>query len=76
MLPESTIWTILQDHVPHGQWVSMREIFTIVESHSTLDSADLQAHRTNSLTPSWRIRVKRVLEQKKRTGKVHGRKHA
>ncbi len=75
MLPESTIWTILQLHVPHGQWVSMREIFTIVESHSTLDSADL-AHRANSVTPSWRIRVKRVLERKKRTGKVHGRKRA
>jgi hypothetical protein len=37
MLPESTIWNVLQNHVPHGQWVSMREIYSIVESHSKLD---------------------------------------
>ncbi len=74
MLPESTIWTFLQEHVPHGQWISIGQIFAIVESHGMIDSADLQAHRTNSATPAWRNRVRRVLEQKKRAGKIHGRK--
>jgi len=74
MLPESTIWNILQVYVPHGQWVSMREIYSIVEMHSQLDKADLEAHRRNTLTPAWRIRVKRLLGQKKKAGKIQGRK--
>jgi hypothetical protein len=74
MLPESTIWNILQENVPHGQWVSMREIYSIVESHSTLDKTDLEMYRMNTLTPAWRIRVKRLLDQKKAAGKIQGRK--
>jgi hypothetical protein len=76
MLPESTIWNILQDHVPHGQWVSMREILSIVETHTTFDSTDLQAYRVNALTPSWRMRVKHLLEEKKKAGKIQGRKRS
>ena len=74
MLPESTIWNILHDHVPHGKWVSMREIYSIVESHSVLDKSDLAMYRMNTLTPAWRIRVKRLLDQKRVAGKIRIRK--
>jgi hypothetical protein len=52
----------------------MREIYSIVEMHSQLDKADLEAHRRNTLTPAWRIRVKRLLGQKMKAGKIQGRK--
>ncbi len=72
MVPESTIWNILQHHVPRGQWISIGQIFAIVESYVKFDSADLQAHRTNPLIPAWRNRVKRVLEQKRGQGRFMG----
>jgi hypothetical protein len=74
MLPEATIWNILQAHVPHGQWISMSEIFAIVQLHGKFDSGDLEAYRRNTLTPAWRVRVKRILDKKKKAGKIQGRK--
>jgi len=76
MILESTIWNILREHVPHGQWVSIGQIFAIVELHGKFDSADLQERRTNSHTPVWRTMVRRVLEKKKKAGMIHGRKRA
>jgi hypothetical protein len=52
----------------------MSEILTIVQLHGKFDSGDLEAYRRNTLTPAWRVRVKRILEQKKKAGKIQGRK--
>ena len=65
------IWKILNDHAPKKQWISIGEIFSIVESQSTLDTEDL--HLSSSLTPNWKLNVRRVLQTKKRRGALQGR---
>ena len=71
MMQTSTIWSILQRHVPRSQWVTIGEIFDIVESHGVLDKDDLKQCSSN--TPKWKLTVRRVLENKKRDGRIQGR---
>ena len=71
MMQTSTIWSILQRHVPRSQWVTIGEIFNIVESHGALDEDDLKLRSSN--TPKWKLTVRRVLENKKRAGRIQGR---
>jgi len=72
MMQTAAIWSILQTHAPRKRWISIGELYTIVESHSTLDNEDLEVHASH--TPMWKLNVRRVLENKKRTGRVQGRK--
>lgn len=65
------IWRILSVYAPKRRWISIGEVFTIVESRSTLDSEDLRLG--NSLTPKWKLNVRRVLQTKKRKGVIQGR---
>lgn len=72
MTQSSAVWTILQRHVPKRQWVSLGEIYEIVQTHWTLDNEDLQVHASD--TPRWKFTVRRLLETKKRTGSIQGRR--
>lgn len=71
MMQNSTIWSILQRHVPRSQWVTIGEIFDIVESHGVLDEDDLKLRSSN--IPKWKLTVRRLLENKKRDGRIQGR---
>lgn len=67
----STVWSILQRHVPKSRWVTIGEIFDIVEAHGLLDEDDLKSRSSNTL--QWKLTVRRVLEDKKRAGRIQGR---
>ena len=73
MIQVSKIWSILKDHVPRKRWVSIGEIFSIVESHSTLDNEDLKVHTPTANSPRWKVAVRRLLATQKKGGKVRGR---
>ncbi len=74
MLEKPTIWSILQSHVPKGQWVPLARIYGIVESHWTMTQEDLATRKAVSGVPAWKVRVRRVLESKIKEGSVRGRR--
>jgi hypothetical protein len=72
MTGQAAMWNIMRDHVPRKRWLSIGEIFSIVESRSTLDKDDLEVNAMNF--PRWKMNVCRTLMEKKKTGDVRGRK--
>ena len=74
MLQTSTIWNVMQDHVPKKQWVPIDRIFAIIESHCVLDKEDLKIHVRAPKNPHWRTSVRRVLDVKKKSGEILGRR--
>lgn len=71
MTQPSALWGTLQQHAPKRRWISMTEIFSIIEAHSAFDSDDLKLLPSNDLR--WKRNVRQLLRGKKKTGKVKGR---
>jgi len=67
-LPE--IWDCLQSHLPKGQWISLQNIYTLIENNLTLDSEDFQPQAPTSNIPKWQRNVRNVLQYRKRTGEI------
>jgi hypothetical protein len=76
MLQERTIWSILRNNVPKGEWVPIGKIYGIVEEHATMSQEDLARRRAHSDVPVWKASVRRVLESKTREGSIRGRRKA
>ena len=72
MTGRAAIWNIMREHLPRRQWISISEIFAIVESRSDLDKEDLALNCFR--VPKWRLTVRRALMEKKRAGSIQGRK--
>ncbi len=62
-LPE--IWDIIQTHIPRGRWISIVEIYQIVEHHGNLENDDLQPQSPSSNIPKWKRNVRNVLQYRK-----------
>jgi len=72
MTGQVAIWNIMRKHIPRKQWISIGEIFAIVESRSDLDNEDLEINSMH--IPRWKFTVRRALMDKKRAGFVQGRR--
>ncbi len=70
----TTIWNTLQKHVPKRKWISLSEIFAIIQARVLLDAEDLGPASPHSGTPRWHANVRRLLRVKVQTGNVRSRK--
>jgi len=73
MIAARTIWSILRRHVPRKQWVSSGDIYAIVETHGKLEGDDFRPASHRSKTPQWKTRVRSVLMNRIRKGRVRCR---
>ena len=64
-LPE--IWDIIQRRMPRGHWVSLEEIYQMVEHYGNLDAEDFEPQSPTSDIPKWKRNVRNVLQYRKRT---------
>jgi len=72
MTGQAAIWNTMIEYVPRKQWISIGDLFAIVEHGSDLDSEDLELD--SSHVPRWKLNVRRALMDKKRAGSVQGRR--
>ena len=70
MTRTSTIWHVIKQYVPKQQWISSKEIYDIVETHTTLDPEDISPQSPMSHTPKWKLLVRNVLVDRVRKGKL------
>ena len=70
----TTIWNMLQKHVPKRKWITLSEILTVVQARILLDAEDLGRASSRSRTPCWEANVRRLLRLKVHTGIVRSRK--
>lgn len=67
-LPE--IWIIIQNRTPKNQWISLDEIYQVVQQHGNLDNEDYEPQSPKSNLPKWKRNVRNVLQYRKRTGEI------
>jgi len=67
-LPE--IWSCILKYLPRRQWVSLEDIYLLVETHLTLDKEDIEPQSPTSSIPKWKRNVRNVLQYRKRNGEI------
>ncbi len=67
-LPE--IWDIILRHMPRGRWVSLEEVYRMVERYSNLDAEDFEPQSPSSNIPKWKRNVRNVLQYRKGMGEI------
>ncbi len=77
MLNSKNAWATLGKGAARGQWLSLDEIYGIVESGARLDDRDRAGISDRSSSPKWKRTVRNVLQRKKSLGEIesdgHGR---
>jgi len=72
MTDRTTMWQILKTAVPRKEWMSIADIFAIVESKAPFDDEDLWL---NSMKiPAWKLTICRILREKKQLKGIRTRK--
>ncbi len=74
MIAAREVWETIQGHVPRRQWISSTEIFAIVEKHGSLDEEDRQPFSSGSRLPKWKVVVRSVLAERRKSGEIRSRK--
>lgn len=67
-LPE--IWDIILMYMPRRQWISLNDIYHMVETYGNLDTEDFEPQSPTSDIPKWKRNVRNVLQYRKKTGKI------
>lgn len=73
-LPE--IWGIIQTHMQRERWVSLEEIYQMVERYGNLDAEDFDPESPTSDSPKWKRNVRKVLWYRNHTGKIQWDRNA
>ena len=70
MIHRQEIWGIIQTHMQRKRWISLREIYRMVECYGNLDVEDFDPESPTSDLPKWERNVRNVLQSRKGTGKI------
>jgi hypothetical protein len=76
MTDDATIWRTLQEFLPKRTWISLSDIYGIVQSRVLLDKEDLEHQTPSSGFPQWKANVRRLLRAKARIGRIRARRRA
>lgn len=70
MLNSKIAWQVLIQKAPAGQWLSLDQVYDIVEAAVELDDADRAGVSAKSVSPRWKRTVRNLLQRKKTLGEV------
>ena len=70
MIHSKDIWEIIQTKMTRGHWVSLEEIYQIVEGYGDLGNDDFKPQSPASDTPKWKRNVRNVLQYRKSRSEI------
>ena len=70
MIHGRDIWDMIQTKMPRGHWVSLEEIYQMVEEYGNLSNDDFEPQSPASDIPKWKRNVRNVLQYRKSTGEI------
>ena len=70
MLHQPEIWKIIKDDLPSDVWVTLQDLYRIIERNADLDDEDFEPQSPNSDIPKWKRNVRNVLQYRKTTGEI------
>ena len=65
MIHASEIWNIIKANMPRGRWISLQDIYSLVERFGNLRTDDFEPEFHTSNVPKWKRNVRNVLQRKK-----------
>jgi len=70
MITSPKIWDILLKKMPRETWVSLEEIYNLVERYGSLDREDFYPQAPGSDIPKWKRNIRNVLQNRKDNGLI------
>jgi len=70
MIRTAEIWKLIRRNMPRGIWISLDEIYRIVERNGSLDGEDLMPDAPGSAGLRWKRNVRNVLQMRKSLGEI------
>ena len=70
MIHHPEIWGIIQTHMQRERWISLTEIYQMVERYGNLDVEDFEPQSPTSDIPKWKRNVRNVLQSRKGSGEI------
>jgi hypothetical protein len=67
-LPE--IWDCIVGNLSKKQWVTLDDIYRLIERSLSLDAEDYEPQAPRSEIPKWKRNVRNVLQYRKKTGEI------
>ena len=76
MIHSKDIWGVIQAKISRERWVSLEELYEVVEEYGNLDTDDFKPQSPTSDIPKWKRNVRNVLQYRKSTGEIQWNREA
>lgn len=70
MLTSAQAWEALASEAPRGEWLSITQLYEIVERNVSLEEADARPISTSNSSPRWKRTVRNALQRRKALGQI------
>jgi DNA-binding GntR family transcriptional regulator len=70
MIHSKKIWEIIRNNLLRGKWVTLEEIYQMIENNWNLDTEDFEWQSHTSEIPKWKRNVRNVLQYRKRKNEI------
>lgn len=70
MIRAYKIRQIINEHMPKNNWISLENIYLLVERYGNLDLDDSKSSAPENIEPKWKRNVRNVLQTDKNAGKI------
>ncbi len=70
MIRSYQIRQIIKEHMSKNRWVSLDNIYLLIERYCNLDIEDSKSSAPGNIEPKWKRNVRNVLQTDKKAGKI------
>ena len=70
MIRAYKIRQIIKEHMHKNRWVSLDNIYLLIERYGNLDIEDSKSSAPGNIEPKWKRNVRNVLQTDKKAGKI------
>lgn len=70
MTHQPTIWNCIRNMAPKGQWITLDNLYHLIEENLDLDKEDFEWQSPSSDIPKWKRNVRNVLQYRKKSGDI------
>ena len=67
---QPVMWDLMCRRLPKGEWVSLQDIYDLIEGEVDLEPDDFEPAATTTTTPRWKRNVRNILQYRKGTGEI------
>jgi hypothetical protein len=70
VLTSRQAWEVVEDKAPRGSWLTIGELYALVEANASLDAEDHVAISPTNSSPRWKRTVRNALQRRKASSDI------